>query len=192
MINRRNGIWLIPLFFIVTFPLWRIPVAAFLAPRGGYDPGFANRQSDEHHFVIDNTDIIQFDLGKKTADIKAKKALTGKLPNDFILETVNADIFSKDGEKTHITARDGLYNTISRKLTLANDVLVVREKDKFTLNTELLTYYDDTKKAVCPGKTTVTGDGVKISGDSMTYDLINRTYTVSGRVYTTIQGFGRP
>ena len=192
MINRRNGIWLIPLFFFLTFPLWRIPVAAFLAPRGGYDPGFANRQSDEHHFVIENTDIIQFERGKKTADIKAGKALTGKLPNDFILENVNADILAKNGEKTHITARDGLYNTISRKLTLANNVLVVRENDKFTLNTDLLNYYDDTKKAVCPGKTTVTGDGVKISGGSMTYDLIKRTYTVGGRVHATIQGFGRP
>ena len=191
-LNRRNGIWLIPLFFFLTFPLWRIPVADFLAPRGGYDPEFANRQSDEHHFVIEHTDIIQFDMGKKTVDIKAEKALTGKLPNDFILENINADIIAKNGEKTHITAKDGLYNTISRKLTLTHDVLVVREKDKFRLNTDLLNYYDDSKKAVCPGKTTVTGDGVVISGGSMTYDLINRTYTVGGRVHATIQGFGRP
>ena len=192
MINRRNLIWLIPLFFVLTFPLWRIPVAAFLAPRGGYDPEFANRQSDEHHFVIENTDIIQFEMGKKTAEIRAGKALTGKQPNDFILEAVNADILGKNGEKTHITARDGLYNTMSRKLTLANDVLVVREKDGFTLSTELLNYDDETKKAVCPGKTRVTGDGVEINGGSMTYDLLKRTYTVGGRVHATIRGFGRP
>ena len=192
MINRRNSIWLIPLFFFLAFPLWRIPLAAFLAPRGGYDPEFANRQTDEHHFVIENADIIQSEMGQKTADIRAEKALTGKLPNDFLLEVVDADIYSKDGEKTNITARNGLYNTVSKQLTLTNNVVVIREKDNYRLYTELLDYYDDTKKVICPGNTKVKGDGVEIIGGSMTYYMTTRIYNVGGRVHPTIQGFGKP
>jgi LPS export ABC transporter protein LptC len=192
MITQRNSIWLIPLFFFLTFPIWRIPVAAFLAPRGGYDPEFASRKADEHNFVIDNADIMQIEMGQKTADIKAEKALTGKQPNDFILETVDADIFSEDGERTNITARNGLYNTITRQLTLSDDVVVIREKDNFRLYTDLLNYYDETKKVICPGKTKVIGEGVEIRGGSMSYYTRNRTYNVGGRVHTIIQGFGRP
>ena len=192
MINRRNSIWLIPLIFFLTFPLWRIPVASFLAPRGGYDPEFANRQTDEHHFVIENADIIQSEMGQKTADIKAEKALTGKLPNDLFLEIVDADIYGKNGERTNITARSGLYNTGSRQLTLTENVVVIRETDNYRLYTELLNYYDDTKKVICPGKTKVIGDGIKITGGSMTYYMTSRTYNVGGRVHTTIRGFGRP
>jgi LPS export ABC transporter protein LptC len=192
MITQRNSIWLIPLFFFLTFPIWRIPVAAFLAPRGGYDPEFASRKADEHNFVIDNADIMQIEMGQKTADIKAEKALTGKQPNDFILETVDADIFSENGERTNITARNGLYNTITRQLTLSDDVVVIREKDNFRLYTDLLNYYDETKKVICPGKTKVIGEGVEIRGGSMSYYIRNRTYNVGGRVNTIIQGFGRP
>jgi LPS export ABC transporter protein LptC len=192
MITRRNSIWLVPLILFLTFPVWRIPVAAFLAPRGGYDPEFANRKADEHNFVIDNADIMQIEMGQKTADIKAEKALTGKQPNDFILETVDADIFSENGERTNITARNGLYNTVSRQLTLSDDVVVIREKDNYRLYTDLLNYFDDIKKVVCPGKTNVIGDGVEISGGSMSYYIRNRTYNVGGRVHTVIQGFGRP
>ena len=35
---NRNIIWIIPLFFIITYPLWSIPVGNFLTPRGGFDP----------------------------------------------------------------------------------------------------------------------------------------------------------
>jgi LPS export ABC transporter protein LptC len=192
MINRRSSIWLVPLIFFLTFPLWRIPVAAFLAPRGGYDPEFANRQTDEHHFVIEKADIIQSEMGQKAADIRAERALTGKQPNDFLLEAVDADIYSKEGDKTNITARNGLYNTVSRQLTLTNNVVVIREKDNYKLYTELLNYYDDTKKVVCPGKTRVKGDGVEISGGSMTYYMTTRIYNVGGRVHANIQGFGKP
>ena len=192
MINRRNSIWLIPLFLFLTFPVWKIPVAAFLAPRGGYDPEFANRQTDEHHFVIDNAGILQSERGQRTADIKAAKALTGKQPNDFLLEVVDAEIYSKNGEKTNITSKNGLYNTVSRQLTLTDNVVVIREKDNYRLYTELLNYYDDTKKVICPGKTKVIGNGIEIDGGNMTYFMTNRTYNVGGRVHTTIRGFGRP
>jgi len=192
MINRRNSIWLIPLILFLTFPIWKIPLASFLAPRGGYDPDFANRKIDEHHFIIDNADILQSANGKKTADIKAEQAMTGKKPNDLILQTVDADIFGENGEVTNITARNGLYNTVTKRLTLTDDVVVIRKSDNYRVYTNLLEYYDNTKKVICPGKTKVIGDGVEINGGSMSYYLRSKTYNVGGRVHTTIQGFGSP
>jgi LPS export ABC transporter protein LptC len=191
MISTRNFIWLTPLFLILTFPFWKTPVAGFLAPRGGYDPEFANRKTDEQHFVIEKANITQDDNGVKTADIRAKKAFTGTQPNDFLLEDVDADIFSNNGEKTNITAKNGFYNTVSRHLILTNEVVAVREKDNYKLYTEQLDYYDDAQKVVCPGPTRIIGNGVEIIGTSMTYSLVGRIFDVGGRVHSTMQGFGR-
>ncbi|MDR3631582.1 MAG: LPS export ABC transporter periplasmic protein LptC [Desulfocapsaceae bacterium] len=190
MISRRNSVWLIPLVLILTFPFWQAPVARFLAPRGGYDPEFANRKTDEHHFVIENANILQTDKGVKTADIRAARALTGTRPNDFLLEAVNADIYSDNGEKTNVTARNGLYNTVSRQLVLTTKVIAIREKDNYRLYTDRLDYNDNTKKVICPGTTRIAGNGVEIIGSSMTYSLLQNTYDVGGRVHASMQGFG--
>jgi LPS export ABC transporter protein LptC len=192
MINRRNIVWQLPLLFLITFPLWKIPVGNFLAPRGGYDPEFSKKLSDKHNFVLDQVKISQTEDGKKTTDIQAKTALTGREPNDFILRQVNANLIGADGLITNVKAQHGLYNTETKRLKLTKKVVVHRPSDNYKLFTELLYYYNDTRMISCPGKTRILGETAEIKGSSLEYDIEQGSYVITGRVYCDFNGFISP
>ncbi len=192
MITPRNSLWIVPFLLIVTFPLWKIPVGSFLAPRGGYDPKFIKKPVNQRNFTMETVNILQSEKGQKTADIRAAKAITSKLPNEYILKMVNADIIGEDGKTTNITAKSGVYNSLTRRLKLIKDVVVTNKEDGFTLTTDLLYYYDIDRKVHCPKKTQFQGDGIFITGRSFDYDVIKGFYDVGGRVFCTIQDYGTP
>ncbi len=192
MINQRNIIWLVPLLLFVTFPAWRLPLAAFLTPRGGYDPAYANLKKDVHNFSMDKVRIQQIHNRRKSAEIRAENARTAEKPDEYILTKVNTDIIDKEGKLTNIIADKGIYNAVSRQLTLSENVVVQRAEDKQTLYTELL-YYDDEKQTVkCPGKTRMTADEAEIRGGSLDYDIENSRYEIGGRVHCLLEGFSEP
>lgn len=192
MIQRRNYIWLVPLALMVSYPLWRLPAAAFLTPRGGYDPAYANLKSDVHNFVMEKVTIFEHKSAKKTAVIKAEKAYSAEKPDEYVLENVDSDIFNPSGEATHIVAKRGIFNTSANLLTLSDEVVVDKQADGQRLYTDLL-YYDDKKRTVhCPGKTKLVGEDVEINGSSFDYNIENGQYEIGGRVKTLINGFAQP
>ncbi len=73
---HRNAIWLVPLAFLVTFPLWSIPVGEFLTPRGGFDPDINKESADQQNFTMQTVTILQNQKGKDTAVIRAANART--------------------------------------------------------------------------------------------------------------------
>lgn len=190
--NGRNFIWLVPLALLLTFPLWRRPLTAFLAPRGGYDPALVQNRSDAHDFTMDTVHIIQSHNGRTTLDIVAKEAMTGKTADEFMMEDVNATITGEQGELTHITARKGLFDKKSSLLSLINDVVIKKPKDQYEIYTDLLHYNDKTKIAHCPGATRLLGKDVSINGGSLTYNMLTNSYDIGGRVHCTLSEFVRP
>lgn len=189
---HRNTIWLIPLCFIVTFPLWSIPVGNFLTPRGSFDPTPKNKESNSQNFNMDMVKILQNQKGKKTAEIQAHKAHTGENPNLIIMELVNADLFDEEGNITKIIANTGEYNTTSKTLTLIGDVVVNKTRDKQFLYTNLLFYDSEQRTVKCPGKTRLEGEEVEIDGGSLDYDIKSETYIIDKRVKCIISGFIKP
>lgn len=189
MITPRNSLWLIPLLLIITFPIWKIPVASFLAPRGGYDPKIFDDTNVSHNFTMDKINIQQSEGSMKTADIRAAKALTSKNPNEFVLTKVNADIFNDDGELTNIKAKRGVYNTRTRRLKLDRNVVVTNKEKGFTMKTSQLFYFHHLRKVRCPQRTVFKGDGIVIRGSSFYYDINRGHYEVGGRVVCTIEGY---
>ncbi len=186
MIHSRNLLWIIPLLLLITFPIWRLPLATFLEPRGGYDPNFGKRDQNVHNFIMDRVVIIQDQLGTKTAEVHADRAYTTDTPNEFELTSVDADLFSKTGETVNIKAERGLYNTDTRKLTLKDNVHVARQIENQNLYTDLL-YYDDVERTIhSPVETRLTGDRIEITGSSLDYDLTTNQYVIGGRVYCII------
>lgn len=192
MITRRSLVWLIPLGLFLTFPLWRPPVAAFLSPRGGYDPSLAKRKLDAHNFNMDQVIISQSKEGKKTLEVRAKKAFTGKSVDEFHLEEVDAVIFGKNDEKTYVTARRGIFNKLTNILTLIDEVVVVKPKDKSELYSDLLTYNNNTGMAYSPGKTRIIGDGFEIRGRNLHVNTLTKAYDLDGRVRCKLTGFAKP
>jgi len=189
---HRNTIWLIPLSIIITFPLWSIPVGNFLSPRGDFAPAPKNQTSDSHNFNMDTVKILQNQKGKKTGFIRAQKAHTGEDPNLLILEIVNADLFDEEGNITNIVAKTGKYSTTTKILTLIDDVVVNKTRDKQFLYTDLLVYDSEQRTVNCPGKTRLQGDKVEINGGSLHYDILSQTYVIDKRVHCTINGFIKP
>ena len=186
MLHTRNLLWLIPLLLLVTLPVWRLPLASFLEPRGGYDPDFGKRDKNVHNFIMEKVMIIQDQLGKKTAEVRAETAYTTDVPNEFELTTVDADLFGKDGGKVKINAKKGLYNTETRKLTLQQDVHVSRGGENQHLYTELLYYNDNNQTIHSPVDTRLIGNNIEINGSSLDYDIVTNQYEVGGRVYCII------
>jgi LPS export ABC transporter protein LptC len=192
MINQRNSIWLIPLALLITFPLWRLPLGAFLTPRGGYDPAYANLDADTHNFTMDKVRIQQIHSGKKSAEIRAESARTGDKPDEYIMTKVDTDVYDNEGEITNITADRGIYNVETKQLTLIDNVVILKSKDQQSLYTDLL-YYDDEKRTVwCPVPTRMVAEDAEIRGGNLRYEVESGQYEIGGRVHCLIEGFSQP
>ena len=189
MLKSRNLLWIIPIILLLCFPLWKVPIASFLEPRGGYDPNFGKQDRNVHNFIMDKVLIIQDQSGHKTAIVKADKAYTTDTPNEFQLDRVDAELFNEDNDKVNVTAEEGVYNTDTKKLTLKRRVHVVRESENQNLYTELLYYHDDTRTIESPSATRLVGENIEIAGGNLTYDIATNQYALGNRVKCTIQGF---
>ncbi len=190
---HRNTVWLIPLLFIVTFPLWSVPVGHFLTPRGGISPNLNQEPAEHHNFNMQTIRILQNQKGKDTAVIRAEKARTN--PSDLnlvIMEKVDAEIFDDGGNVTHITSDSGEYNLAAQNLSLIKDVVVNKTRDKQFMYTDLLHYNSQKRTVVCPGKTILKGEEAEIDGGSLEYDITSQTYVIGNRVKCLIKGFIKP
>jgi len=190
-INGRNLTWLVPLLLLFCFPLWRVPLAAFLAPRGGYDASLEGRP-DDHDFVMNRVHITQSHHGQTTLDLVSGQAMTGKTADEFKMEDIKAAITGKDGEQTYVTARKGIFDKASSQLSLIDTVVIKKPREKYEITTELLHYNDKTKIAHCPGATQLKGEKITIRGGSLTYNTLARSYDIGGRVFCRLTGFVRP
>jgi LPS export ABC transporter protein LptC len=192
MINQRNMIWLIPLALLISFPIWKPPLASFLTPRGGYDPAYANLDTDTHNFTMDSVRIQQIHSGKKSAEIRAENARTGEKPDEYIMTKVDTDVYDNEGKITNITADRGIYNVETKQLTLIDNVVIHKTSDQQSLYTDLL-YYDDEKRTVwCPGATRMEAEDAEIRGGSLRYEVESGKYEIGGRVHCLIEGFSQP
>jgi len=189
---RSNAIWLLPLLAIVSFPVWSIPVGKFLAPRGGFDQYSTNSEQQLHNFNMDKVQILQNQRGKTTALIKATHARTTDNPDILEMDLVDADIYDEAGNITKVIARKGTYNTVTKLLTLTNDVIVNKTAENQVLYTDLLLYRTEERTVKCPGKTRLEGDKVQIDGGSLDYDIKTQTYRIENGVVCELNGFVKP
>jgi LPS export ABC transporter protein LptC len=190
---HRNTIWLVPLAFLITFPLWSIPVGEFLTPRGGFDPDINKENADHQNFTMQTVTILQNQKGKNTAIIRAANARTNADDLDIvILDNVNADVFDNGGNITRISSQTGEYHLMNKVLSLIKDVVLYKTRDKQFLYTDLLIYSDEKRTVTCPGKTKVKTENAEILGGSLDYDMNTQTYSLDKRVSCLINGFIEP
>ena len=182
-LNRRNLIWLIPTLLIITFPVWRLPVGSFLAPRVSENDPVEQIDEDQNNFVMQKVVIAQNQAGKKTAEIRSWQAYTSDKPNEFVLVSVDADLFDDEGNRVNIVAESGIYNTLTKHLILSSKVVVDRIDQNQKLYTDLLHYYEDKRIIQSPVATRMVADNAKITGSSLHYDIVTGQYLIDGRVY---------
>ncbi len=192
MITRRNLIWLIPFFLFITFPLWRIPVGTFLTPRGGYDPTLANRKLDTHNFSMDDAHITQSEDGKIAFEIEAKRVFTGNTPDEIEMTLVDAIITSDNNEQTFVTARKGKLDKVKSILTLIDEAVMMKPKDKFELYSDLIIYNDKSHILHSPGKTQMLGEKIDLKGRNLVFNTVTEAYDLDGRVRCKLGNFSAP
>lgn len=185
-LNRRNLVWLIPTLLIVTFPLWRLPVGSFLAPRATEDNVITTEDEDRHDFVMQKVIIAQNQAGRKTAEIRSWQAYTGDKPEEYVLVSVDADLFDDQGSRVNVKAESGIYNTQTKHLILNSNVVVDRIARNQQLYTELLHYYEDKRIINSPVATKMVADNALINGSSLHYDIVTGQYLIGGRVYCVL------
>ncbi|MEJ2134550.1 MAG: LPS export ABC transporter periplasmic protein LptC [Desulfofustis sp.] len=185
-LNRRNLVWLIPVLMIATFPLWRLPLSSFLAPRGLDENSVATGTEKEHDFIMQKVLITQNQAGKKTAEIHARQAYTSDKPDEFVLVDIDSDLYDDQGDMVNIKADSGIYNTQTRHLILNKNVVVSRDSEKQQLFTDLLHYYDEKRIIDSPVPTRMVAERAEIRGSSLRYDIVTGQYLVGGRVYTVL------
>lgn len=183
MINKRNITLFIPILLVLTFPVWKIPVANFLTPRGGEEPEQVRGKNEtSHDFAMDQVKILQNQNGKKTAVIRAQSALTGDNANELHLETVDADLIDEDDKITNVVAETGSYNVKTEILTLRKNVVIKRLEGDQTMYSQLIVYSDKEQKVTSPGTTRFVGKDFDIVGGSMVYNVKTDSYKLSERV----------
>lgn len=189
MITRRNVLWLAPTLLIITFPLWKPPVADFLSPRGNYDLENDPKLPTNQRFSMNGVTIMKSSQGKRSTNIRAEKVYFSNPANKYILYKVDTDIIGVQGNTTNVVANKGNYDIQKKRLKLKGKVVVTNPEDKTKLTTELLLYHEQGKKIHSPVPAVFTGDGIQIKGSSFHHDMVMGTYRVTGRVYCTIQGY---
>ena len=190
---HRNTIWLVPLLFILPFPLWSPPIGRFLTPRGGFDPDLNKKPPDTHNFAMKTVKILQNQDGKRTALIRAEQAYTAADDNNIlVLEKVDADVFDEHDNITRILAREGKYSMTSKILTLIGEVVVNKTTENQFLYTDLLHYHGEQRTINCPGKTRLKNEDAEIDGGSLDYDIKTEQYVIGKRVKCFIKGFSAP
>jgi len=182
MKNSRNLLWIIPLALFVSSPLWKPSVAAFLKPRGGYDPQLAAMAArQQQHFVMDSITLTLTTMGKEEWIINARRAFTGKTDRELGMIDVDALYEGKDQPIT-ITSNRGTYYLDERHLILIDNVVIRKPKAGEELYTDLLHYYDATKMLVSPVDVDIKTQTFTLQAGRMDYDLTTDGYEFSNRV----------
>jgi LPS export ABC transporter protein LptC len=182
--NPRNLLWMVPLLLFVTSPLWQPPVAAFLAPRGGYNPKLAQAvdESPIQNFIMDSVAITLTSKGQEEWQIDAVRAFTGEQDHEIEMVDVSAMYIGTEKEPINISSRKGKYNINKRHLILTDHAVVTKPTKEQQLTSDRLDYYDATKMVVSPGKVELQAPGLKLIGGRMDYDLSTNGYEFSNRV----------
>lgn len=185
--GARNLLWLMPLVLLLSHPLWQERAAAFLRPRGGYDAAAVQAWSQERRdFVMDDV-VLHFSAhGEQTWTVRAAQAHTAETDREIEMTEVNA-VYGKQGDDpVTVTSRRGRYHMDEKHLTLIDDVVLVKPVQHEELHTELLHYYDLTKKLVSPADVRIKGPNFNLRGGQMEYDVATKAYDFGGRVHVVM------
>ena len=188
----RNLLWLIPLALFVTSPLWKPSLTSFLQPRGDV-PAPSDGIGEEERsrsFVMDAVTITLYNLGKAEWIINASQAFTGSSEREIGMVDGEAEYKGDEREKTLITSSRGMYGVDDQHLILINDVVVLKPRSRQEMYTDLLHYYNEKKKVVCPGWVKLKGPEFTITAGRLDYDLVNNGYDFGGRVKVQIEPGG--
>jgi LPS export ABC transporter protein LptC len=183
--NPRNLLWAIPLALFISSPLWHPLLAAFLAPRGGYNLKLAQSRVETplQNFVMESVAITLTSKGIEEWQIDAERAFTSpEHEHEIEMEAVSAIYIGTGREPINIESRKGAYRIDNRHLILTEQVKVVKPTKNQRLLSERLEYDDASKMLTSPGKATIITPESTLNAGSMKYDFATEGFDFGNRV----------
>jgi LPS export ABC transporter protein LptC len=125
--------------------------------------------------------------GVKEWMLDAESAQYEKAGSKTVFKNISATFFLEGGRAVTLNSRDGILSTDTKDMEIWGEV--VAQSGSYQLNTNRIHY--DHKAQVLSTKTPVviTGKGLEITGDTMTFDLQTEHVVVQGQVEAVLENF---
>lgn len=94
----------------------------------------------------------------------------------------------RDGRRTEIWSENGAYNMAATRATLSGGVRILND-DGYDFRTEAATYLHDVKRINAAGLFTVEGNGLKLRGEGLEYDITADRFRILRDVGASIERF---
>jgi len=185
---KRSGMVKMVLCCMVSLMVAMLGFGLFKFHRVKKDPDAATA------LLPENTDIslnqihqISTRDGIKEWSLDADSVRFQKKENRSVLKNVSVRFFLKDGGTVYITGAQGVFRTDTKDMEMWGDVVV--RYGQYILKTERLTYDNKTRSVHTETPILLEGEGVFLSGNSMTFSFADEQVIVGGGVETKVTDF---
>ena len=123
--------------------------------------------------------------GKKEWSLDAESVRYQQANNKAILQGVSVTFFFKNGETVNLTGNEGIFYTDTKNMKISGDVVVKSGANE--LKTDMLSYHHENQTVSTDKPVTLVGEGVRLTGNNMTFSFVNNEVEVWGDVETFIE-----
>jgi LPS export ABC transporter protein LptC len=184
--DPRNLLWIAPLAVLVTLPLWK-PLAENILSPARRQTGAAAlslaAKAVKGSSAMEGVEFEQRRNGTREWRLTAGRMVSAENDPDMLLEDVKGAFFGKAGkrEEARVKSRKGTYNTETRQITLAGDILI-EDAAGYEMRTDSLDYLaaEQTMRTTAP--VTIRGSNIEVSGNRLLYDIGAGKYLLEGNV----------
>lgn len=184
--DPRNLLWIAPLAVLVTLPLWKPLAEDILSParrQSGAAALSLAAKAVKGSSAMEGVEFEQSRNGTREWRLTAGRMVSAENDPDMLLEDVRAVFFGKAGnrEETSVKSRAGTYNTETRQITLAGDI-VLEDAEGYEMRTDSLRYSAAEKIMRTGAPVTIRGSNIEVSGSRLLYDIGAGKYLLEGNV----------
>jgi LPS export ABC transporter protein LptC len=124
--------------------------------------------------------------GIKEWSLEAASAEYVESSNEALLQDISVTFFTQDARKIFLTADRGTLQTVSSDMEVRGNVVLINQD--FRLETQSLHYAHNQHRIFSQEPVTLTGESIRLVGDSMTHDLKTNQTMLEGHVEGTFLG----
>lgn len=178
-------------FYVATACLVAVIGIAFFsqdkAPETGETDAEVSAPEDNQDLTLNQVHHVATRDGKTEWTLDADSAQYDRASGKTLFKEVDATFFLEEGEKVHLTGRDGVLMSETKDMEVSGTVVV--RSGPYVLNTEQLIYKHGTKTISADSPVKIEGNLLHVTGDSLVFNLETDRLVVSGQVKAVFDGF---
>jgi LPS export ABC transporter protein LptC len=124
--------------------------------------------------------------GRTEWAVEAESALCHREGNKTLFKDVAATFFLEGGKEVHLTGKEGLLLSDTKDMEISGTVVL--KSGLYELNTEKLKYRHGSKSISTDSPVKIQGKLMRLTGNSMEFDLVTERLIVMGRVQAVMEG----